>query len=155
MNTVSEVGQAVRDIRFKKNCPVHEAATQVLRSAKAVGGFGDEFLLASILHAERSLVTRRTTPAPQKGKFAETVYDHLDMEIPVPEGGRWTGLRKRVGDLTRADTLEISHIYDDRAKQARKMAKVWADLSDHIPENKTLGDVWGKVPSRIKKRLLS
>ena len=159
MNTATEVGQAVRDVLYKRECSLHEAARDVLKTAKANGGFGDTFLFHAVLEAERALVTAGLAVSPaamnrpgQPIRFDDDdEYSPLDMEIPVPRDG--THIRMQIRDLTREDAAAIGAWYKRSGTTMMARGRWWEQASTHIPEDKTLGDVWDKLPASLRGKL--
>ena len=158
MNTAMEVGQAVRDVLCKDQCSLHEAARNVLKTAKANGGFGDTFLFHAVLEAERALVTAgfAVSPAamhqPSRAiRFDADKYSPLDMEIPVPKDG--THVRMQIRDLTREDTAAIGAWYKRSGSTMLARGKWWTQASTLIPDDKTLGDVWDDLPPGLQGKL--
>ena len=158
MNTATEVGQAVRDVLCKNECSLHDAAREVMKTAKANGGFGDAFLFYAVLEAERALVKRGYVLSPMairpQGKpirFLEGEFSPLDMEIPVPRDG--THIRMQIRDLTRDDAAAIGAWYKRSGAIMTARGKWWTQASTHIPEKKTLGDVWDKLPPNMRGKL--
>lgn len=82
--------------------------------------------------------------SPQVGRARPSWRENVDpLELVLPVGA--TGVRKRIGDFTRADMLAMRDFYHAKGRQLTEEGDRWGEFAYRMREDETLESAIGRV----------